>query len=90
MKKYFIVLADNYGSSNCWTEFIPIGVIEEKNEDSIREVLVHYITTELHLNNDECDKMIAEVLPELMKTGRYNDVDAEVMFKIYPAPLFKK
>ena len=90
MKKYFIVLADDYGSSNCWTEFIPIGVIEEKNEDSIRVVLAHYITTELHLDNDECDELIARVLPELMKAGRYNDCDAEVMFKICPAPLFKK
>ena len=90
MKKYFIVLADNYGGSIYFTEFNPIGVIEDNNEDSIREVLVHYITTELHLNNDECDKMIAVVLNGLMKEGRYNDVDAEVMFKIYPAPFFKK
>lgn len=89
MKKYFIVLADDYGSSNCWTEFIPIGVIEEKNEDSIRTVLAHYISTELHLDDDEGEEMLAEALPELMKTGRYNDVDAEVMFKICPAPFFK-
>ena len=89
MKKYFIVLADDYGSSNCWTEFIPIGVIEENNEDSTRTVLAHYISTELHLDDDEGEEMLAEVLPELMKTGRYNDCDAEVMFKICPAPLFK-
>ena len=46
MKKYFIVLADDYGISNYQTEFTPIGIIEEADEKSVRAVLAQYISTE--------------------------------------------
>lgn len=88
MKKYFIVLADDYGISNYQTEFTPIGIIEEKNEESVRAVLAQYISTELHCDDEECEEMLSDVLPNLLKTGRYNDIEAEVAFKITDAPFF--
>lgn len=88
MKKYFIVLADDYGISNYQTEFTPIGIIEEANEKSVRAVLAQYILTQLHCDDEECEEMLSDVVPNLIKTGRYNDVEAEVAFKIADAPFF--
>lgn len=88
MKKYFIVLADDYGISNYQTEFTPIGIIEEVNEKSVRAVLAQYISTHLHLDDEEGEEMLSDVLPDLIKTGRYHDIDAEVVFKITHAPFF--
>ena len=88
MKEYFIVLVDEYGYSNYQTEFYPIGIIEELNEKSVREVLAKYILSELNLDDDEGEEMLSEVVPNLIKSNRYNDVDAEVVFKICHAPFF--
>ena len=88
MKEYYVVLVDEYGYSNNPTEFIPIGIIEKLCEDSVREVIAKFILAELNLDDDEGEEMLSEVVPNLIKNGRYHDVDAEMVFKICPTTLF--
>ena len=88
MKEYYVVLVDEYGYSNYPTDYSPIGIIENVSMESIREVIAKYILAELNLDDDEGEEMLNEVVPNLIKNDCYNDVDAEVAFKIVKAPFF--
>lgn len=88
MKEYYVVLADDYGSSMYSTDYSPIGIIEEFNAKGIREVIAKFILAELNLDDDEGEEMLSDVVTKLIKNGCYNEVDAEIAFKIEKAPFF--
>jgi hypothetical protein len=88
MKEYYVVLVNDYASSNYTTEFCAKAIIENVTIENIRHILAN-MCDDWAMDDEEGIELIEEFIPELMEKKFHYSPDYELAIKIEKTPFYK-
>ena len=88
MKEYYVVLVNDYASSNYATDFCAKAIIEDVTIEKVRPILVN-MCDDWAMSDEDGIELIEEFIPELIEKKSHYSADYELAIKIEKAPFYK-